>query len=190
MVLLNWAAPGAYRAKVQKWQREVLGEAMVQTPGAIGVLLSPTYYHRRGNLWACEQAHLQMLSSENINTDRMAALLFKGKRDERDSRQQPRRETLSAVLCHWWTPLRLGGLFCGRPCGWGVCLWGNLGGWVCSLCSRAAWRVHWLRRLSPGVTVLSREHARCCHSCIHCTMSCPIPCQAAPVPAPHPRAGR
>ena len=94
-MLLNWAAPGAYRTKVQKWQREVLGEAMALVPGAIGVLLSPVYYHKKGSLWACEQAHLQMLSSESINTDRMGALLFKGKRDERDSR--PRRETLSAV---------------------------------------------------------------------------------------------
>ena len=86
-MLLNWAAPGAYRGKVQKWQKEVLGQALAQLPGSIGVLLSPVYYNKKGNLWACEQAHLQMLSSENINTDRMAALLFKGRRDERDARR-------------------------------------------------------------------------------------------------------
>ena len=154
-MLLNWAAPGAYRTKVQKWQREVLGEAIVQMPGAIGVLLSPTYYHKKGNLWACEQAHLQMLSAENINTDRMVALLFKGKRDERDSRQQPRRETLSAVLCHWWTPLRLGGLFVGE--------FGGLGVFVvfesrlaCALVASSVARRH--RAFARARTVLSFMH--------------------------------
>ena len=116
MVLLNWAAPGAYRTKVQKWQREVLGDAMVQVPGAIGVLMSPVYYHKKGNLWACEQAHLQMLSSESINTDRMAALLFKGRRDERDSRPQPRRETLQ-LLATGGRPCGLGGPLCVHLCG-------------------------------------------------------------------------
>ena len=51
-MLLNWAAPGAYRSKVQKWQKEVLGQALTELPGAIGVLLSPVYYPKKGNRWA------------------------------------------------------------------------------------------------------------------------------------------
>ena len=100
LFILNWAAPGAYRSKVQKWQREVLGRGLEHLPGAIGVLMSPVYYHKKGSLWACEQAHLQMLSCENINTDRMAALLFKSRGDERDSRRPT-----SGLAC-----------ICGRPC--------------------------------------------------------------------------
>ena len=67
----------------------------------MGVLMSPVYYHMKGNLWACEQAHLQMLSCANINTDRMVALLFKSRGGERDSRQPA-----SGLACS-----------CGRPCG-------------------------------------------------------------------------
>ena len=104
-MLLNWAAPGAYRSKVQKWQKEVLGQALTELPGAIGVLLSPVYYHKKGNRWACEQAHLQMLSSENINTDRMAALLYKGRRDERDSRRAHGLLVAAPVaVCHQCAP--------------------------------------------------------------------------------------
>ena len=113
IVLLNWAAPGAYRSKVQKWQKEILGTALTKLPGAIGVLLSPVYYHKKGNLWACEHAHMQMLSVEGVNTDRMAALLFKGRRDERDSRQRH--------LSCWQL---------GRPCG---CLPSQNGPITCSM---------------------------------------------------------
>jgi len=103
LFILNWAAPGAFRSKTQKWQKEVLGRGLASMPGALGVLLSPVYYHKKGNLWACEQALLQMLSSENINTDRMAALLFKGRRDERDSRPvaQCRGEVRCCVRSLW-----------------------------------------------------------------------------------------
>ena len=53
MLILNYAAPGAHRAKVQKWQKEVLGQGLEHLPGAIGVLMSPVYYHKKGNLWTC-----------------------------------------------------------------------------------------------------------------------------------------
>ena len=73
-------------------------------PGALGVLLSPVYYHKKGALWACEQAFLQMPSSENINAHRIAALLFKGKRDERDAR--PVAQCCGAVRCSVRPPRR------------------------------------------------------------------------------------
>ena len=110
MFLLNWAAPGAFRSKTQKWQKEVLGRVLHSMPGALGVLLCPVYYHKKGNLWACEQALMQMLSSENINTDRPAALLFKGRRDERDSR--PVAQCCGEVRCC------VRSLWCSAPCGW------------------------------------------------------------------------
>ena len=138
MLLLNWAAPGAYRTQVQKWQREVLGDALVQVPGAMGVLLSPVYYHKKGNLWACEQAHVQMLRAECIHTVRTAALLFEGRRDGRNSRPQPRWATLRLLaaggrpcgFCHRWSPLRLLPLVVARAACWVRCVeptWG--GGW-------------------------------------------------------------
>ena len=120
LFILNWAAPGAFRSKTQTWQKEVLGRALSSMPGSLGVLLSPVYYHKRGNLWACEQALLQMLSSENINTDRMAALLFKGRRDERDSR--PVAQRCSEVRCC------VRSLWCiAAPCGGGGAVWGKCG---------------------------------------------------------------
>ena len=79
LFILNWAAPGLYRGKTQKWHTKVLGQALQHVPGAIGVLVSPVYFHKEGNLWACKQAHLQMLSTEHIKTDRMATLLFKSR---------------------------------------------------------------------------------------------------------------
>eukprot|EP00974_Lingulodinium_polyedra_P041041 3944359-Lingulodinium_polyedra.AAC.1 len=45
-----------------------------------------------------------MLSAENINTDRMAALLFKRKRDERDAR--PAAQRCGAVRCSVRSPRR------------------------------------------------------------------------------------
>ena len=101
LFILNWATPGVYRSKVLKWQKEVLGQGLQHLPGAIGVLVSPVYFYKKGNLWACEQAHLQMLSTENINTDRMATMLFKSRSDERDSRRPA-----SVLAC-----------ICGRPRG-------------------------------------------------------------------------
>ena len=82
MFILNWAAPGAYRNKVQQWQNDVLGRGMAHLPGSIGVLMGPVYYHNKGNMRACEQAHLQLMSAEDINTDRMGAVRFTSKGDD------------------------------------------------------------------------------------------------------------
>ena len=98
---MNWSAPGAFKSKVQKFQKEIMGNLLNLLPSSVGLLMSPVYYHKKGNLWQCEQAHLQMLSGENINSDRLAAMLFRS-RDERDHRPRPAgpdaRQCASALI--------------------------------------------------------------------------------------------
>ena len=40
--------------KTQKWQKDVLGRALGSTPGALGVLMSSVYYHKKGCLYMSE----------------------------------------------------------------------------------------------------------------------------------------
>ena len=193
LFILNWAAPGCFRSKTQKWQKEVLGRALASMPGALGVLLSPVYYHKRGNLWACEQALLQMLSSENINTDRMAAMLFKGRRDERDSR--PVAQCCGEVWCCARS------LWCiAAPCGGGGCggaVWGRCANQRYvkgSLCGAVWWRSVWCSAVWCGVVqhgvvqcIVARGGALLCGvvcvvwSAVQCdaVWCCPVLCCAA-----------
>ncbi len=84
--LLNWAAPAAFNAKMQRLQGELLGAMANSGAANFGLVLLPVYAYQRGMVWKLESALQQQLAGCNVNTDRQMALVFSSRPDERDHR--------------------------------------------------------------------------------------------------------
>ena len=85
LVMVNWAAPSTYTSQQQTTQAALCG-ALVNTDGALGGLLSPVWFHKKGQLYKLEEAANKLLSGANLNCDNRFAIPFSGKNDEREKR--------------------------------------------------------------------------------------------------------
>ena len=87
LVLLNWAAPSSYTSVQQSTQAALCG-ALVNSEAALGAVLSPVWFHKKGQLWKLEEACNKHLSGANLNCDSRFALPFGGKNDDREKRTE------------------------------------------------------------------------------------------------------
>ena len=85
LVLVNWAAPSTFTSQQQTCQAALTG-ALVNAEGALGSLLSPVWFHKKGQLFKLEEAANKLVSGANLNCDSRFAIPFGGKNDEREKR--------------------------------------------------------------------------------------------------------
>ena len=87
LVFLNWAAPSTFTSQEQTTQAALCG-ALVNSETALGGVLTPVYFHRKGQLFKVEEQANKLLSGANLNSDGRFAVPFSGKNDEREKRIQ------------------------------------------------------------------------------------------------------
>ncbi len=84
--LLNWAAPAAFNAKMQRLQGKLLGAMTNSGTANFALVLLPVYAYQRGMVWRLESALQPQFAGCNVNIDRQMALVFNSQPDERDQR--------------------------------------------------------------------------------------------------------
>eukprot|EP00969_Alexandrium_andersonii_P003545 153276-Alexandrium_andersonii.AAC.1 len=85
---LNWAAPSLWRAPHQRLQAGLLGAILNQGHQAnIGAIVMPQWVQKKGHLFQKEYDSLQLLATNQVNTDGIWSLVYKdGVADERSER--------------------------------------------------------------------------------------------------------
>ncbi len=86
VVILNWIAPSTLSAASMEAQA-TMASCLVHTSDLnIGILLSPMFSYKKGQLWTSEQAAVNQVARKGLVVDRSWSLLFSERRDVRDSR--------------------------------------------------------------------------------------------------------
>ena len=85
LVFLNWAAPSSFTSQEQTTQAHLCG-ALVNSENALGAVLTPVYFHRKGQLFKVEEQANKLLCGANLNSDGRFAVPFSGKNDLRENR--------------------------------------------------------------------------------------------------------
>lgn len=85
LVWLNWAAPSSFTSQEQTTQASLCG-ALVNSEAALGGVLTPVFFHRKGQVFKVEEQANKLLSGANLNSDGRFAVPFSGKNDEREKR--------------------------------------------------------------------------------------------------------
>ena len=93
LVVLNWAAPSSFTSQEQLSQANLAG-ALVNADGALGLMLSPVYFLKRGQLYKVEESANKLLSNANLNTDQRFVMPFSGRNDEREKRTRAESKRL------------------------------------------------------------------------------------------------
>lgn len=97
LTFVNWAAPSTFTAEALKVQSEVMGSMVNQVESGgrdLGVVLTPVFCQKRGQLYKVEEAANQRLAAANICQDVRFAVPYQGKNDERE------RRPISRFLAH------------------------------------------------------------------------------------------
>ncbi len=85
LVLCNWAAPSTFTSAQQLTQSSLPG-SLVNAEGALGGILTPVFWHKKGQLYKVEESANKLLSNANVNCDGRFMLPFSGRNDEREKR--------------------------------------------------------------------------------------------------------
>ena len=85
LVVLNWAAPSSFTSQQQCTQSALAG-SLVNAEGGFGCILTPVFFHKKGQVYKLEERANSLLSEANINSDARFALPFTGRNDDREKR--------------------------------------------------------------------------------------------------------
>ena len=84
--LLNWSSLCRIKTQTQNIQSGSLGVVLNQDPATVGLVVMPEFTYQKGQLWRSEFSAIEALAQHGLNVDRIVALQFLGRKDQRDSR--------------------------------------------------------------------------------------------------------
>jgi hypothetical protein len=84
--ICNWCAPCSIPSAQQEIQGSVMTWCMYENDKSAGVIMMPTFVHKKGQLWLAERACTDIIHRGSIFADMSAMLVFKNKTDARDER--------------------------------------------------------------------------------------------------------
>ena len=85
-VLFNWIAPSTLKQKTKVSHVDIASILLNEHPNNIGISLDPMFAYKKGGVWQAQKEMHDLLIQKSMIIDRSWTLLFKTKKDHRDTR--------------------------------------------------------------------------------------------------------
>ncbi|CAK9020813.1 Uncharacterized protein SCF082_LOCUS15069 [Durusdinium trenchii] len=86
MTVLNWSAPSTQTDAAQEAQAISFCQLVSGSASNLGLLLCPVFHYKKNQMHVLEHTLVKCLASKGVDVDHQASLLFKERKDSRDTR--------------------------------------------------------------------------------------------------------